>query len=137
MLLNLAACQQYRLPPAPANSPASVGLFAVADGGAIAGEWRVAGLNGHSLDDPQEITASITARSLQVSSGCINAAWSMRIANGAAALARIPVEGCARSFTPTEEALVTALDSARHAYRRTDNSLMFDGPRGAVVLFTQ
>lgn len=144
----LSACEPAAVPGEPAPPPANVeapppasvpdnGRVAVASGESIAGEWRVAGVGDRSIDQPEGITASITPSRLHLTAGCVNVAWAMTIDTGRAGFRRMPVESCARGLTPTETALVDALDAAISAHRLPSNALVFGGTAGDVTLFTQ
>lgn len=124
-------------PPAPAPAPPRDGRVAVASGAEIAGEWRVAGVAGETIDQPEGIAASVRGDRLRLTAGCVNLEWAMVLAAGRVTFVRRAAEGCGRGLTPVEERVVAAVTSASAAYRLPSNALVFDGPGGALVLFTQ
>ena len=123
--------------PAPPILPADAAP--VADIGAISGEWRVGGVAGQALSQPFGISASIGDGRVRFVSQCIARQYELQIENGlmTVRLLRNDVPDCARPLTIDERGLEQAMDQARTAYRLPSNALVFDGPAGAVTLFTQ
>lgn len=129
--------QMPQAQPAPPILPA--GSIAVDDIGSIEGEWRVAGVAGQPLSQPYGISASIGSGRVRFVSQCIARQYSLEIGGGllSARLEQNEVPDCARALTIDERGLEQAMGQARTAYRLPGNALVFDGPAGAVTLFTQ
>ena len=128
--------------PAPTAAPASVNLpvdaTPVPDTGSIEGEWRVAGVAGQALSQPFGISASIDQRRIVMTSDCIIFEWRYTLDDGAIALVDDPTKAvCERMHTEDERRVYQAMESATRVYRLPSNALVFDGPAGAVTLFTQ
>ena len=123
--------------PAPPILPADAAP--VADVGSIEGEWRVAGVAGQSLSQPFGISASIGDGRVRFVSQCIARQYELRIDGGlvTAAPVRNETPDCARPLTIDERAVDRAMGQARSVYRLPSNALVYDGPAGAVTLFTQ
>ena len=124
-------------PPAPPILPA--GAIAVDDLDSIRGEWRVAGVGGQPLSQPFGISASIQGTRIRFVSQCISRQYELAIEGGLASARLIDneVPDCARALTIDERGLEHAMDQASTVYRLPSNALVFDGPAGAVTLFTQ
>ena len=116
--------------PAPAGN-------AMASAPALAGEYRIAGVDGADIDLPYGITASITGDRIHVVADCVNVAWSYRLEGDRIATERVPVEGCARGLNRVEEALVAAFDAAGRVERTASNGIEFSGGGRSVLLFSQ
>ena len=128
--------------PAPAAAPAPPFLPAdatpVVDTGSIIGEWRVAGVAGQALSQPFGISASIDRQRIVMTSDCIIFEWRYTLDDGAIALFDDPTRSvCERMHTEDERRVHEAMESATRVYRLPSNALVFDGPAGAVTLFTQ
>lgn len=122
--------------PAPPILPADA--MPVADTASIDGEWRVAGVGGQSLSQPFGISASIDRQRIVMTSDCIIFEWRYTLDDGAIALVDDPTRSvCERMHTEDERRVDEAMDSATRVYRLPSNALVFDGPAGAVTLFTQ
>ncbi|HEY6816875.1 MAG TPA: hypothetical protein VI168_15170, partial [Croceibacterium sp.] len=104
--LLLAACGGGEQAAAPLEPPA------IADPATLAGEYRVAGINGSEIDLPHAITASIDGERIHLTSDCVNFAWSYRFEGEALVTEQVPVESCARGFDATEQELLAAFDVA-------------------------
>ena len=105
----------------------------------ISGEWRVAGVAGQALSQPFGISASIGEGRVRFVSQCITRLYELRIDEGLVTTRLLgnEVPDCARPLTIDERAVEQAMDQARTVYRLPSNALVFDGPAGAVTLFTQ
>lgn len=110
---------------------------AIASSERLAGEYRVAGVDGQGIDLPYGITASISDETIHVTADCINMAWSYHFDGGALATERVPVEGCARGLTPSETAIVLAFDAADTVSLNPANGYKFAGGGHSITLFTQ
>ena len=126
-------------PAAPSLPILPAGATAVNDLASIAGEWRVAGVGGQPLSQAFGISASIRDGRVRFVSQCIARQYDLRIDGGLviARLARNDVPDCARPLTMDERGLEQAMSQAKAVYRLPNNALVFDGPAGAVTLFTQ
>jgi hypothetical protein len=111
----------------------------VTDTASINGEWRVAGVGGQPLSQPFGISATIRDGSVRFVSKCITRRYSLDIEGGlvAARLVGNDVPDCVRALTIDERGHERATGQARTVYRLPSNALVFDGPAGAVTLFTQ
>ena len=112
---------------------------AVNDVASIGGEWRVGGVAGQALSQPFGISASIGDGRVRFASQCITRQYELRVEGGLVTTRLLgnDVPDCARPLTIDERAIEQAMDQARTAYRLPSNALVFDGPAGAVTLFTQ
>lgn len=129
-LLALAACRgEAEAPPGPEASP-----VAAAE---LAGEYRVAGVDGSDIDLPHAVTASISADRIHLVSDCVNLAWAYTLEGAALTTERVPVESCARGFEPTELALLAAFDVVDSVRRTPANAVEFSGGGHSVILFGQ
>ena len=128
-----------QIAPAPAPPILPAEATPVADTNSIGGEWRVAGAAGQPLTQPFGISASINGGRVRFVSQCITRRYELRIDGGllAARLVGNEVPDCVRALTIDERGLEQAMAQARTAYRLPSNALVFDGPAGAVTLFTQ
>jgi len=127
-----AACQ-------PAEAPASSGGTAAAAIAAadLAGEWRIASVDGASVDQPEAITATITASRIDVQSGCIRFAYDYQLDGGALTTTNAPVASCRRGLTPAEQSVQQAFAGATQVARMPGNGVQFTGGGRSVTLFSQ
>jgi hypothetical protein len=128
-----------QLAPAPAPPILPAGATPVAGLDSIKGEWRVAGVAGQPLSQPFGISASIKGGRVRFVSQCISRQYELSIDGGLVTARLIANEtpDCARALTIDERGLEQAMGQVRTAYRLPSNALVFDGPAGAVTLFTQ
>lgn len=127
----LAACQ-------PAASPASTGGTAAAIApGDLAGSYRVAPTGGAGGDQPEAITATLTASRIDVQSGCIRFAYDYRLDGDALTTTSAPVASCRRALTPAEQAVQQAFAGATQVGRTATNGVEFTGNGRSVTLFAQ
>jgi hypothetical protein len=103
----------------------------------LPGEYRIAGVGGKAIDLPYAITASITADRIHVTADCLNFAWAYTARGETVATERVAAEGCARSLTAPEQAVVAAIDSASAASRTPANAIELRGGGHSVTLFSQ
>lgn len=137
--------------PVTSEKPAELPIGATAPT-SIAGEWRVAGVNGEAIDIGWAMTASITADQISIQSQCME--FGRMYALDGTRLSKPdvppapevpPATGpmpppppvCTRMFLPEEQAVSKALQDADLAYRLPDGSLVLDGPGGSLTLYTQ
>ena len=119
------------------QAPAPAETTSVAAAPALAGEYRVAGIDGSEIDLPHAVTASIDSQRIHLTSDCINLAWSYRFEGEALTTERVPVEGCGRGFAPVEQELLAAFDAADTVARTPANAIEFSGGGHSVTLFSQ
>ncbi len=133
--LILAAALALSACAAPGGSePHGAGDAAVAG---LAGEYRVASVDGQDIDLPHAITARITHDRIEVESDCIRFAWSYRRdAQGIATLSQ-PAASCRRALLPQEQAVSEAFAAATTVTRTPANGLAFGGGGRSIVLFSQ
>jgi len=131
------AAQTPQAAPAPPILPADA--TAVEDVASIKGEWRVAGVSGQPLSQPFGISASIGGGRVRFVSQCIARQYDLHVDGGLVTARPVgnDVPDCLRPLTIDERGLEQALSQAKMAYRLPSNALVFDGPAGAVTLFTQ
>jgi hypothetical protein len=103
----------------------------------IAGEYRVAGVDGGDIDLPHGISASIGESRIEVSSQCVEMAWSYRFDGAQLVTEAIPVVSCDRGRYPEEQAIEAAFDAARGVERTESNGIRFSGGGRSVLLFSQ
>ena len=127
----LAACGGTEQAPAPAEDPT------IASAAQLAGEYRVAGIDGADINLPHAITASIDGERIHLTSDCVNLAWNYRFEGEQLVTEQVPVESCARGLEPTEQELLAALDVADAVRRTPANAVEISGGGHAVTLFAQ
>jgi hypothetical protein len=144
-----AACNSAREPardapadagPAASPSPAAIASRAPAElapASALLGEWRVAGVDGRSIDLPYGIAASIDERTIHVVADCVNLGWTYAAESGAFEARRAPVESCARGLTPEEAAIAEAIDTATGFGRTPSNAMEIFSADHRVTLYSQ
>lgn len=103
----------------------------------LTGEYRIAGVDGGDINLPHGITASIGADRIDVTSGCVEMAWSYRLEGAGLTTTSIPVVTCDRGRYPEEEAIAAAFSAAREVERTASNGLRFSGGGRSVTLFSQ
>ena len=129
--------------PAPGAAPAPETLV-----DSLAGEWRVAGIDGVALDEPVGIALSGDGDELWWEPRCAGLVRSYRIsgpsiafgpAGDAAALPRgaPPPPVCAIAVPPRITDLTRAIDSAETVGRTPANGIMIEGGGHSVLLFSQ
>ncbi|MXO70305.1 hypothetical protein [Alteraurantiacibacter buctensis] len=161
LLLLLAACSQSApAPPAdapgsdapPADAPtadqrpSAAPLAAIAT---LAGEWRVAGIDGRPLDQPVGLTLSATGQEIWWDPRCAGLTRSysidgLRISTGPALDASPPTPPgappapvCAIGLPPHIVNVFRALDEADTVGRTLENGVAISGPRHSVLMFRQ
>jgi hypothetical protein len=136
----LAACQPAASDggPAPAATPGDApAANLIASAQSLAGEYRVAGVDGADINLPHGISAEITADRIAVTSDCINLGWTYHFQNGALATERVPMASCRRALLPEEGAIAAAFDNAGMVRRTPANGVEFTGGGHSVLLFSQ
>ena len=122
-------------PAATPGAPAAAGGALPA--GELPGEYRVAGVDGRSVDLPHAITVSIGPETIRYTSQCVTGAWNYRFEGGALVTDPVVEPVCDRGRYREEEAL-DAVFAAPEAIRRTPaNGIELSGGGHTVTLFSQ
>jgi hypothetical protein len=129
-------------PRQPAAAPAVAEIAppsgqSLSEAKALVGEYRVAGVDGATVDLPHGVTSRISADRIDVSAGCIQWAWSYVFKAGQVSTERLPSRSCRRALFPQEQALAEALDAAQDVRRTPANGVEFSGAGRSVLLFSQ
>jgi hypothetical protein len=122
---------------APAPAPASPAEANLGPSLELAGDYRIAGVDGADIDLPHGISATIGADRIDVVSQCVEMAWSYRLDGTALQTTRLPVVSCDRARYPEEEAIEAAFTAAREVERTESNGIRFSGGGRSVILFSQ
>lgn len=149
LLAFLAACQQPIQTNAgsdaapPASPSPQAGSVAVIN---LAGEWRVAGIDGRSVDEP--IALSLTGNENQMwwQPRCAGMARTYRI-DGQSIIfgsTRPPPKAgepsgvvCDIGLPPRLDEVFRALDDAQSVARSPNNGVLISGPSHSLLLFSQ
>lgn len=131
----LAACQPND--DVLQTTPDEVHSSIIATSEALAGEYRVAGIDGEGVNLPHGITASITGDHIDVQSDCIRFAWSYRFEDRLLVTEPAPVATCRRALLPEERALSEAVEAADIVRRTPANGIELSGSGRSVLLFGQ
>jgi len=131
----VAACQPND--GAPHGTPEEADSSIIASSDALAGEYRIAGIDGEDVNLPHAITASITGNRIEVQSDCIRFAWSYRFEDRLLITEQAPVASCRRALLPEERALSEAVEAADIARRTPANGIELSGSGRSVLLFGQ
>lgn len=152
LITTLAACgPQTRAPvdqtqpaqraEAPSPSPEDPARVA-----SLAGDWRVAGIDGQSFDEPIGLALTGSDRQLWWEPRCAGVARTYRIDGGRISFGSTepprpagsptpPV--CAIGLPPRLDEVVRALDNAVSVSRTSNNGVLISGPDHSLVLFSQ
>lgn len=133
----LAACQPSEEAPQGALDSAEPTSSIIASPETLAGEYRVAGIDGADVNLPHGITASITDDRIDVVSDCIRFAWTYRFEEQLLATEEAPVASCRRALLPEERALREAVEAADVVRRTPANAIEFSGGERSLLLFSQ
>lgn len=145
----LTACKQT--PPEAPRQPRITGSDAAApfDRAApaamvatLTGEWRVAVIDGRSLDEPGGIAISGDAASVWWEPACAGVARRYRIEGRSVSFSPIRSNGgrkelCEIAPPPRLDDVLRALDEADTIARTPSNGVRISGPRHDVTLFSQ
>lgn len=131
----VAACQPNN--EVPESAPVEADSSIIASSEALAGEYRVAGIDGGDVDLPHGITAAITGDRIDVQSDCIRFAWSYRFEDRLLVTEQAPVASCRRALLPEERALSEAVEAADVVRRTPANGIELSGSGRSVTLFSQ
>jgi hypothetical protein len=145
----LAACQQPIQPntgrdaPPPASSSPTAGSVAVIN---LAGEWRVAGIDGRSLDEPIGLSLAGNEHQLWWQPRCAGMARAYRMDGQAITFGSTepprragapPPTVCDIGLPPRLDEVFRALDDAQSVARSPSNGVLISGPSHSVLLFAQ
>lgn len=132
----LVACQPNEDGPrATPDEAESTSIIASAE--ALAGEYRVAGVDGEDVNLPHGITASITGERIDVQSDCVRFAWTYRFEDRLLVTEQAPVASCRRALLPLEQALTEAVEAADIVRRTPANGVELSGSGRSVTMFSQ
>lgn len=153
LFLGVGACEPRSLasgettgaehPPAVAAS-AAPGHDGRVD--SLAGEWRVAGIDGRPLDEPVALALTGDERRLWWEPRCAGMARTYRLDGHRitfhAAASKTPEDGatppvCAIALPPRLAEVMRALDGAERIVRTESNGVLISGPDHEVTLFSQ
>jgi hypothetical protein len=142
----LAACQRVEA-PTPAPSPTAIATASEGPAGpaqpaptTLAGEWRVAGIDGAPFDEPYGLALSADARLVWMEPRCAGVARSYRIGGGRIAFGPDPDarnEVCAIGMPPRTDDVLRALDAAERIRRTPANGIEIAGGGHSLTLFSQ
>ena len=136
----LTACQRIEAPtPAPSPSP-SLAAPSPAAPTTLAGEWRVAGIDGAPLDEPYGLALSADTRLIWMEPRCAGVARSYRISGGRIAFGPDPDarnEVCAIGMPPRTDDVLRALDAAQTIRRTPSNGIEIAGGGHSLTLYSQ
>jgi len=143
LLLLTASCgresSNHAAPPvSPPSGVATDQRLAVPE--ALAGEYRVAGVDGQPLDASFGIAISIDAETISYDPRCAGFVWSYRYENGSLETGRPsgPAQAvCEIAMPPELTQLAGVLDSAERARRTPENGIEISGAGRSVTLFSQ
>jgi hypothetical protein len=145
LLAGLAACEPSRpvasapadavggAPPPPAASEPSAQVET------LAGAWRVAGIDGSSLDEPVGLSLTGDAQQLWWEPRCAGVARAYRIEGQRIRFASNQTPGpvCDIGQPPRLEEVTRALDNAASVARTPNNGILISGPAHSILLFSQ
>lgn len=148
VLFSLAGACSVKPPPRPAASP----HFATESAGpalvSLAGEWRIAGIDGNDFNESYGLTLSADDKEIWWAPRCAGLVRSytlegsvLRIGQPLGARRRRPDEPnrpvCAIGLPPRIDEVSRAIDSATTARRTRDNGVEISGGGHSLLLFSQ
>ena len=143
----LAACGESAPPPDQPSTPLASPTggqevdFPILSVEELAGEYRVAGIDGAPLDEDFGIALSISddPMTLRFDEECGTFAWALKLEDGALSANRLPAEPrrCETPVHPRLLQLVEAIDAANRAARTPANGIALSGGGRSVLLFSQ
>ncbi|WP_170003508.1 hypothetical protein [Pseudopontixanthobacter vadosimaris] len=101
------------------------------------GEYRLAGVDGTSVDLPHAITVSISEDTIALASQCISPRWTYAYAGQRLTTRSIPGPICERGRYPAEEAAIAVLDSPDTIRQTPANGWHLTGGGHGITLFSQ
>ena len=143
----LPACQPVESPPGPAQ-PSGTTAPAPAS---LAGEYRVAGVDGTEVGGNIGIALSITDKTIWFEPRCAGFNWTYTYSDGVLAtdrpqkprktdeglVAGVPAPTCRIAVHPEQQRLATALDTVTRAERTPSNGIELTGGGHSVTLYSQ
>ncbi len=148
--LALGACQPVAEPesaeteaPASANTeaPASADTeatpSAISSSAELAGEYRLAGINGEDFNEPIGVAVSITSDRIDFVGSCVFTHWTYRFEGEQIVTQMEEGPTCRRALAPWETTARDALSAAQSVSRTPSNGILIDGPGGSLTLFSQ
>lgn len=150
-LVAVAACGEPAQGPAieggppPETPPATTEAELPGRVNSLAGEWRVAGIDGLSLDEPVGLSLTGTDQQLWWEPRCAGMARTYRIEGRRVTFGPTetrtpgspPPPVCAIAVGPRVHEVFRALDGAVSIVRTENNGVLISGPDHSVILFTQ
>lgn len=150
LCLAVAACEQPTQTPAnrvdPASKPPPPAAAPVAQVSSLVGEWRVAGIDGLSLDEPIGLSLTGDDQQLWWEPRCAGMARTYRIDGQMISLGSTlppapagspPPAVCAIGLPPRLSEIFRALDGAVSITRTPNNGVVISGPGHSLTLFSQ
>ncbi len=144
-LLLLTACSADLAPPQPSRPSQPVDA---APAVTLAGEWRIAGIDGKPFDEPHGLTLSADAEEVWWAPRCAGLIRTYRI-NGIRIRIGLPqglrpgapgepaTAVCAIGLPPRLDEVTRALDSATTIRRTPNNGIEISGGGRSLLLFSQ
>ena len=105
----------------------------------LAGEYRVAAIDGEAVDEPFGIALSISLSGLSFDVECGTLGWALDQEDGVLFTNRLPGErrSCDTPIHPRLLQLAAAIDAADRAERTPANGIELSGDGRSVLLFSQ
>jgi hypothetical protein len=141
LLLMLSACEAALEPAVPPPAPPAGEWLAT-----LAGEWRVAGIDGRAFDEPYGLALSGDGSDLWWAPRCAGFVRSYRLSGAAVRFASKarpmandgnPAPVCLIAVPARLNEVFAALDSADRAVRTPANAIEISGGGHALLLFSQ
>lgn len=129
-------------PPEAAPQPVEPSAQVVS----LVGEWRVAGIDGQSFDEPVGLSLTGDEQQLWSQPRCAGVARAYRVegqritfgpTRPPAPAGSPPAPVCAIGLPPRLDEVVRALDNAVNISRTPNNGVLISGPDHSVLLFSQ
>lgn len=119
----------------------------MADLGELAGEYRVAGIDGAEFNEVFGIGVSIAGSTMSFPPACAGFVWQVELQKGVLFTRRVgmdptepgkpPAPVCAVAVHPKQRQLAEALDAATSARRLPSNGILLSGGGRSALLFSQ
>ncbi|MCA1660881.1 MAG: hypothetical protein LC648_01440 [Novosphingobium sp.] len=106
----------------------------------LAGEWRVAGIDGAPFDEPYGLGLSADDRKIWMEPRCAGIVRSYRITGARIVIGPPPdpqTAVCAIGMPPRTDDVLRALDNADTIRRTPQNGIELSGGRRSLTLFSQ
>ena len=126
---------------APQAGPSDSPALALAPVATLAGEWRVAGIDGASVDEPYGLSLSASASEIWWQPRCAGSVRGYAI-DGPAITVKLPPDTsslpvCHSSAPPRQADVARALDAADTIGRTSSNGIEISGGGHSLLLFSQ